>query len=221
MWNAGWNDLFRKKAWGRYPGEDVIRFVMRHFSNAQQRQNIRILEIGCGTGANIWFLAREGIQVFGLDGSSVALDIARKRFSEESLEANLTQEDAGNLPYDSEMFDAVMDVECIYANDLKSSKIILGEVHRVLKPKGLFFSRTFATGCSGEGSGPQLEGEKNTYEYLTEGPFNSGYGIFRFTEESEIPKLYGQFRDLSWELMTRTTGNRSQVIREWVIEGHK
>ena len=80
MWNRGWDRLFRSKEWGKYPAIDVVRFVARHFYRAADRQRVRILEIGCGTGANLWYLAREGFDAVGLDGSEVAIEIyLRKR----------------------------------------------------------------------------------------------------------------------------------------------
>jgi len=221
MWNQGWDDLFKRKAWGRYPPEDVVRFIARRFFAAPERKTVHILEIGCGPGANIWFMAREGFTVHGIDGSAVAIEQATQRLLSENLAADLRVGDAMNLPWPEASFDAVIDVECIYANSLPDSQRIIAESLRVLKPGGDFFSKTFATGTTGEGSGTQIPGEPNTWQNLTAGAFNSGYGIVRFTDESEIPNLYGGLENLTWEQSSRTEERGQVVVKEWLISGSK
>ncbi|ECL6467391.1 SAM-dependent methyltransferase, partial [Campylobacter jejuni] len=54
-----WEQIFSKKEWGKYPSENVIRFIARNFYNVQDRSKINILELGFGTGANLWFCAKE------------------------------------------------------------------------------------------------------------------------------------------------------------------
>ena len=56
-WDDQWETLFASRAWGRYPPEELVRFVARSFGDAPDRASVRILELGCGPGANVWFLA--------------------------------------------------------------------------------------------------------------------------------------------------------------------
>ena len=60
--------------------------------------NIKVLEIGCGTGSNIWFLAREGFDVFGLDGSQTAILKTREKLDREQLSAELNVGDGSCYP---------------------------------------------------------------------------------------------------------------------------
>ena len=71
-WNPIWERVFSSQPWGKYPGEDLIRFVARNFYAAPDRAAVRVLEVGSGTGANLWFLAREGFAAFGVEGSPTA-----------------------------------------------------------------------------------------------------------------------------------------------------
>jgi SAM-dependent methyltransferase len=180
-----------------------------------------VLEVGCGTGSNIWYLAREGFQVYGIDGSAVAIEYSRNILMREGLQANLRIGDVMKLPYEDNFFDAVFDIECIYANSMKDSRTILQEIKRVLKIEGQFFSQTFMTGMSGDGSGTRLEGELNTYVDLTEGPLKHGYGIIRFTSENDVKDLYSIFDLESLDYTTRTDRNRTYEIREWLIACRK
>jgi len=38
---------------------------------------MRVLEVGCGNGANLWFLTFEGYDAFGIDASQAALDVGQ------------------------------------------------------------------------------------------------------------------------------------------------
>jgi SAM-dependent methyltransferase len=220
-WNSGWDEIFRRHEWGRYPPEELIRFIAEHFYAAEPRSGVSILEVGCGPGANIWYLAREGFTVCGIDGSSVAIGRARERLAREGLVARLETGDIMHLPYADGSFDAVIDIECIYANSLADSRVILGEISRVLKPGGWFFSKTFMTGTYGEGKGPTLPGEPNTYLEQSEGALKKGYGIIRFTSEDELRDLYSVLEIVNVDQVIRTEKNRSYEIREWLIECRK
>ena len=56
-----WETIFSTRAWGRYPSEDLIRFCAQRFYGLQPRSDVRLLEVGFGTGANLWYFAREGL----------------------------------------------------------------------------------------------------------------------------------------------------------------
>ena len=221
MWNKGWDKVFKNSDWGKYPGEELIRFIARNFYDEPNRKDIRILEVGCGIGANLWFLAREGFNTYGIDGSQIAIEQAKSYLAGEGLVADIQKGDAMYLPYPDLTFDAVIDVECIYANSLVDSEKILNEVYRVLKPDGAIFSKTFSTGMSGENSAKNLINEPHTYVKMPDGPLRDDYGVIRLTDESEITKIYHLFRNIEYDLITRTDKNRSNKLSEWVIQGIK
>ena len=221
MWNSGWNNVFKNNKWGKYPGEELVRFIARKYYQVPNRKDIKILELGCGTGANIWFMAREGFSVTGIDGSAVALEIAEKRMQRNKLDVKLTQGDIMMLPFDDESFDCIIDVECLYANSLEDSKIILNEVYRVLKKGGWFYSKTFSTGMSGEETAVKLDGERFTYVEMPDGPLRNDYGIIRLTDENEILKLYSNFSNLQYDYIIRSDSDREKYIKEWIISVRK
>lgn len=117
-WDPIWESVFKNQEWGKYPGESLIQFIARNFY-ALERKNIRLLEVGCGTGANVWYMSREKFDVYGIDGSDTAIRIARDRLKSENLEATLQVGDILKLPFDDSIFDGVIDFECIYANNEK------------------------------------------------------------------------------------------------------
>lgn len=93
-----WEELHKERAWGEYPSEDVVRFVARNYYD-KERASIKVLDVGCGQGANTWYLANEGFDAYGFDGSKSAIIKARKRLNEKNLNAELIVADAADLPY--------------------------------------------------------------------------------------------------------------------------
>ena len=53
----------------RWPNEEFCRFMGRNFfsKDALERKSINILEVGCGTGANLRLLAEEGFAAYGIE----------------------------------------------------------------------------------------------------------------------------------------------------------
>lgn len=219
--DAVWDNVFASQPWGKYPSEDLIRFIARNFYETPNRNQVRILEIGCGPGANLWYLAREGFRFVGIDGSPIAIAQASRRLDEECPgwreHSELHVGDVKNLPFPDKAFNAVIDHECVYCNNFENSKHIYSEVHRVLRNGGTLFARTFASGCWGDGTGQQAG--HNAW-FCAEGPM-VGKGQARFTSIEEIPVLLHEFKILDIELISRSTNERQQVITEWIINARK
>jgi len=216
-----WDNIFLNQAWGQYPGEELIRFIARNFYSERNRSAVRILEIGCGPGANLWFLCREGFSFVGVDISASAIDLATRRLDKEFPNWNASSTlYVGNtelLPLEQNSVDAVIDNECVYCNSFNSAKRIYEEAFRVLKPRGKLFVRTFANGSWGDGTGQKLQDGR--WECDT-GPL-AGKGPSRFTHNREIQELLETFRVSNIELLTRTQGNMSSEIKEWIITAEK
>lgn len=221
-WDPVWEELFSSREWGKYPSEELIRFISRKFYRYQRsnRQVFKVLEIGCGPGANLWYCAREGLSVYGIDGSQSAVHQALKRLNEEVplWQGNISVGDITTLDYPSDYFDAVIDNEAVYCNSFESSQRIYLEAARVLKPNGEIFVRTFADGSYGDGSGESV-GE-NAF-FCAEGPM-ADKGYTRFTKFEHIPELLGPaFKILSVELLSMTCNDRKHVDKEWIITALK
>ena len=213
-WNKVWEDVFQKHEWGKYPSESLIRFVAKNFYS-KNRAKIRILEVGCGPGANVWYMAREGFCVCGIDGSSTAIDRAKQRLKKEHLKANLITGDAASLPYLENYFDAVVDNECLAHNSKKDTENILREICRVLKKGGLFYSRTFTSKVY-LGHSHKKTGSFEYYD-VSDGPF-AGRGLVRVINREGIRVLYGKFFQIaSIDKHEYTLNNELTKISEWVI----
>ncbi len=168
-WDPKWEEIYSSRSWGKYPPEELVRWVAKNFYQIHKRDSVNILDVGCGTGACSWFIAREGFSVYGIDGSSAAIRVARERFDHEGLRGEFTVGDFIDLPWPDEYFDGAIDVVALNHNTLTASRHVLSEVRRVLKPGGYFFSMTFKDGCWGDGTGQPIE--PHTFQGISEVPW--------------------------------------------------
>ncbi|MGZ4059592.1 MAG: class I SAM-dependent methyltransferase, partial [Bacteroidia bacterium] len=189
-WDPVWENVFTNNEWGKYPGESLIQFIARNYYQTKQRSEIKILEVGCGTGANIWYISREGFDAYGIDGSETGISIAKKRLAAEGLKAKLITGDIISLPYEDNFFDCVLDVECLYANDQNNTTVILKEINRILKPGGKFYSRTFSDKMNVGKTNNKISDFE--FDSISDGPLE-GKGFVRLMNENQLRNLYGAF----------------------------
>ena len=138
------------KAQRRYPNEELLRFLGRNFFDSvelSERKNIRVLELGCGAGANLWMIAREGFDTYGIDISTKAIDLADQMLIHWQTEATLVQGSFESLPFDDDYFDVIVDVFSTNCLAEAPFKECLKEVNRCLKSGGRFFSYTPSAAC--------------------------------------------------------------------------
>jgi ubiquinone/menaquinone biosynthesis C-methylase UbiE len=213
-WDPSWDSVFQNNAWGKYPSESLIRFIAKNYYS-RSRKDVKILEIGCGPGANVWYMSREGFSAYGIDGSATAIGQARKRMAGDNLSADLRVGDATRLPYEDGTFDAAIDVECLYSNPEEGAKKMLAEASRVLKKDGMLFSQTFAEDMYA-GSSNKKTGDLE-YSAISDGPL-AKQGYARLTDKASMARLYGSlFKILSADKMTYTVNNGGVKISEWII----
>jgi SAM-dependent methyltransferase len=126
----------------RYPNEELCRFMGHHYFSLSRdkRKDIRILEVGCGTGANLWMIAREGFDAHGIDFSADAIRLCRAELASYGVSAHLAVGDMTSLPFADGQFDAVVDVFSAFCLTGDEFSNYLCEVSRTLNPGGRYFS---------------------------------------------------------------------------------
>jgi len=90
----------------------------------------RLLDCGCGTGANLALLDRFG-RGYGFDLSETGVAIGR-----ESGRTRIARARATAVPFPSGSFDVVTSFDVLYALEDADERLAIAEMHRVLKPGG-------------------------------------------------------------------------------------
>lgn len=187
------------KQLNKYPFSDLVSYVMRLYAERlRSGEALRALELGFGGGNNIVFLATEGFETYGIEGSPSARAFALRQIEDKGLKAELTVGDFIRLPYPDKFFDLVIDREAICCNVPSAIQQTIQEVYRVLKQGGRFL--TFMNSL--EHGSRLLDGGKlvdtNTYNDFVKGSF-AGTGIMHFFSEEEIVNQY--LKDFEIEFM--------------------
>jgi SAM-dependent methyltransferase len=109
-----------------------LEYAYHLLGNVQGR---RVVDFGCGSGANSIHLALRGAALAGLDISEALIRLARQRLSSNGIEhtARFVVGSAHHLPFESGSVDVVFGVAVLHHLDLA---LVGPEIHRVLKPGG-------------------------------------------------------------------------------------
>lgn len=138
MSKKGWDQIFHSE--GRVfesPHQDIPR-LMPYF---EARGVKRILDLGCGSGRHIVYLAKHDFEVYGIDASPAGIKLAKRWVEDEKLTASLIIGNMYNkLPYADAFFDAVISVQVLHHNTAENIRRLIAEIWRVLQPAGLLFA---------------------------------------------------------------------------------
>lgn len=198
-WDSVWERIFQTQEWGKYPEIPIVRFVARNYYKDKNRSKIKILDLGCGPGAHSWYLAKEGFDVYGIDGSQIAIEKLKDRLKKEKLNGSFIVGDAIKLPYEDKFFDCIIDSAAIQHNKSKNINKILEEVFRTLKDGGKFFGMMV---CEDKRI------EKN-------------YGKITFFKEDEIKRLFEKFKEVKIDYCCYTDNNGKEYHKSWLVQATK
>jgi SAM-dependent methyltransferase len=202
--HSSWETKYQSGFSQRYPWDVVVTFVFRNAPKGVPHDEIGIVEIGSGSGSNLWFAAREGFRVAGIDGSATAVAAARERFAAEGLSGSFELGDFTKpLPWPDASFDLAIDRGSLTCTDDAGMAAALKEIHRILKPGGRLLTTQFADNHTSRASGRTLPNGLTVD--MQEG---SGVGIeaLRFYSQAELQRLFsaGGWNIREFERMERT-----------------
>ena len=140
------------------------------------RADARLLDCGCGTGANLGLLARYG-QAHGFDLSEVGVTFARRAGRRSVARATVTA-----APFASATFDLVTSFDVLYSLDDVDERTAVAEMFRLLKPGGFAIVNVAAMpSLTGDHSVLSHERRRYTRESLRTLFERSGFTIERLT----------------------------------------
>jgi SAM-dependent methyltransferase len=103
-----------------------------------RRSNARILDCGCGTGANLVLLSESG-RPFGFDISRRGVEFAHQYGQRRVAQASIT-----DIPFGDAAFDLVTAFDVLYTLTEAQERAAGREMHRVLKPGGTLIANVAA-----------------------------------------------------------------------------
>ncbi|MDP9728658.1 class I SAM-dependent methyltransferase [Alicyclobacillus tolerans] len=114
---------------GKYSTDQWISYI-------NPTAGLKVLDVGCGTGATAVFLAKHyGCSVTALDIRSKMLEKCKIRANQEGVDIDIQMGDIENLKFDNDTFDVVLCESVLVF--VKQQKALM-EIYRVLSEKGRF-----------------------------------------------------------------------------------
>ncbi|WCT14505.1 class I SAM-dependent methyltransferase [Mucilaginibacter jinjuensis] len=105
----------------------------------------KVLDVGCGSGRNLFYFLRNGYEVFGIDPNPAAIETVKQlsaALAPDNLLSNFIVSTAEDLPYNDAEFDLIIcNAVLHFAKDEQHFESMLRSIFRVLKPGGYFFAR--------------------------------------------------------------------------------
>ena len=201
--SRAWNDVYASgREQIKWPWSDVVSLVTRHCGNIAHKD---VLELGCGSGANIPFFVSAGANYHGIEGSHIACDELKEKYT--PFQARLACKDfTEQQPFYSK-FHLIFDRGAVTHNDVVAMQSSLDIAYESLLKGGIYIGVDwFSTKHDGAAQ-----------SYLT-GRFE-GVGTVTFLDEEQIRRLFSKFELIHLEEKV----NRSLVGQTamWNIVGKK
>ena len=187
-----WDTCYKNKthSMNNWPFSDLVSYVMRFSKPGKSK--IRVLELGCGSGANIPFFLSLNAEYFGIDGSKTIIRKLKKK--NPMLKNNIVVGDfTKELPFQKK-FDLIVDRASINHNPTNGIKKCLDLVHQKLKTNGKFIGIDwFSTRDIGYKSGRKTN-DIFTKSYV--GGRYYGVSKIHFNNEKHLLNLLKNFKIL-------------------------
>jgi SAM-dependent methyltransferase len=103
-----------------------------------------VLDVGCGTGENVLYLAGRGFPVAGIDGAPTAIRKARAKAKRRGLRAQFDVADALNLSVPKQPFDAIIDSGLFHVFSDGERARFSDSLGRVIRLGGTYFLMCFS-----------------------------------------------------------------------------
>ncbi|MCX5884684.1 MAG: class I SAM-dependent methyltransferase [Proteobacteria bacterium] len=223
-----WDEIYKikkqKGSFNKYPTEHIVVFIAKNYYKASDRSAIKILEIGCGSGCTLTYLAKEGFDAYGVDHSEYAIEMSKEFLLINQCSAQVSVQCATVLPYADNFFHACVESNSIHCNTTEDIRLMMIEIHRVLRPGGKFFG-IFVSDRSDEfGKGRMID--VSTFDFSNTTTFRGqfdGFPVIHFFSRDEILDLAGCFSSCKLELDITTieTGSHRSPLGYWLVELRK
>ena len=204
----------------RYPWDAVVRFLFRYRPQDKTPADTSIVEIGCGTAPNLWFAAREGFRVAGIDASEAAIAAAKQRLAADGLNGDLRIGSFSVLPFDAASFDLAIDRAALTCVGDSTARSAIAELGRVLRHGGVAFCNVYSDRHSSRVSG-RMGPDGVTIDILS-GTL-VGVGQIRFYGRDQLRALFAEplWTIMSLEHISITSETDELEHAEWRLIARK
>ena len=188
-----WNQILQKEGYSlEEPDEAVVSFFTLL---KKKNKKGRFLDLGCGAGRHLIYMANRRFEAHGADISETGLNLAKERLRRRGLEGYILKCDMNQLPYVDSCFDVVVCLYTIYHQKLKRIQETISEIRRVLRKEGFLLLNFQSKRSSRYGKGEKVEEDT----FIQQNGPEKGV-THHFTDKEEIMEFLKIFKTVNIEL---------------------
>ncbi|MDP3014848.1 MAG: class I SAM-dependent methyltransferase [bacterium] len=208
-----WDKIYRDYNNG---GEDWatlsenIHPLFKQFLNKSNFEFKHVLDIGCGTGKYLRFLADRGFKTDGVDSSETAVKMAKSVLDKKT--SNIKKADMFKLRITKNSYDLIISISTIHHGAKKDVQNLINKIHSALANGGKIFITLpdFESTKKWNTFYHSHKKSKNGAFYPTSGP-EKGLA-HSFYAKAEVQKLFAKFSGVKISL---------DKIGRWVVQASK
>ena len=220
-----WNELHKdERHQVKYPSENVIRFVRKNF-RCDGTENI--LDLGCGAGRHLVYLAEINIVPWGGDFSASGVACSKEmleRYGYGQYCENVLDTTSYDLPFNDNFFDGLICWGVLYYMDIVHIRESVKEIERVLK-RGALALVLIRTVNDYRYRDAKLSGAKeiedNTFflseNDATKSAVEEDGMLMHFFTKDEVEEIFVGFTEVSIDTVTQTYDNGSYQDQDFLV----
>ena len=187
-----WDSLYLAgKQHTKWPWSDLVGLVYRHVPTPLS--GCRVLELGCGTGANVPFFLDSGADYNAIEGSEAAVAVVHERYP--ILRNTVTVGDFTQSLPSSGPFDLIVDRASLTHSCTNAIQHTLELVWANLNPGGYYVGIDWFSDRHSDRKYGVAVDDENTFTQFSDGQFE-GCGKVHFSNEFHLRSLFSCFEIL-------------------------
>lgn len=225
-----WEKIYQTGAHNSvWPWSDVVSLTNRYFRGGD-KSSLRVLELGCGAGANIPFFSAIGMKYCGIEGSMTMVQELKKRYliphNTDECFPSLVDVRRGDfteaIPFDGE-FDLVVDRGSVTCNSTADIRKAIALAYEKLRKGGYYFGLSWISTKYGVFS--DATEQCSIIDDHTR-VFHSGYfeglGNVHFSDADHIRELFHQMTIIElYEKTSVYTVPAGKTVASWNFVAQK
>tara|TARA_B110000263_G_scaffold873_1_gene710 strand:+ start:913 stop:1578 length:666 start_codon:yes stop_codon:yes gene_type:complete len=187
--SSEWDERYRSNTqMSIWPWSDLVSYVIRYAKPAK-KQN-RVLELGCGAGANIPFFLGQGFKYYGIDGSDTIINKLKESFPK--IKNNLVSGDFTKKIQFEEKFDLVVDRAALTHNNIDGIKNCLEVVYDKMEKNSMYIGIDWFSTEHNDYSNFVKKLDMYSRTEYSKGQFTN-VGTVHFTNKLHLLELFKKF----------------------------
>ena len=156
-------------------------------------EGMKVLELGCGAGANIPFFVQRKAAYYAVDGSATMVEKLKEKFA--PCDVHIAQVDFTRDFHWTESFDLIIDRAAVTHNSTADIEMVLVKIRAALAPRGRFIGMDWFS-MRYDAFRMDSANQIDPHTRIFKDGFFAGMGTVHFADREHLQDLFRGFRFL-------------------------